>query len=295
MRILAVPRWSFAREGSLRRKFRQVLEHPLIDFHQMSSDEDLNRTITAFSGTPDVVADMVFRLALKAMDVIDLNRHNTTVNRLGALDSCPFILLEHVERPEMLEALVQAENLAGRLAASFGVPIFLYEKSDRGRHEADIAWMRKVGFGGISDIKLNPDFGPSRAHPKLGVTVLGVREYMIQLHIKIASTDIRVANALKLEIGHLRQTGDERFLGVRAMSAVLPSQEETLLGLQLTMPDVTEVDPVILWAENRLLDLGLRRPKAYLVGGIRATDMETATRLRMQPRQVIEPDQKTGA
>src|SRR6478672_6098302 len=139
MQLLAVPNWSFGREKAIVRQFKEILSHDLVTLHYCEADVDQNRTITAFSGDADVVVDMVMRLAFACFDTIDLTKHVGTHPRIGALDVCPLVLTTaegQTKQAVLMNALAAAEDLAGMLAGTFDLPIFLYEKSERGRHEA---------------------------------------------------------------------------------------------------------------------------------------------------------------
>src|SRR5580658_1670894 len=168
MRLLAVPNWSFGRNQVLLRSFRDILESHALVIHYCAGDVDHNRTVTAFSGSEEAVGDALMDLCEVAFDVIDLNRHVGVHPRVGALDVCPFVLLEG----DLLEALAMAERTASKIAAKFDLPVFLYEKSERGRHESDLPSLRRGGFGSLAGQELNPDFGPTHAHPRLGVAIV---------------------------------------------------------------------------------------------------------------------------
>jgi glutamate formiminotransferase / 5-formyltetrahydrofolate cyclo-ligase len=290
MRLLAVPNWSFGREKALLRRFREVLGHPAVELHYCEADIDHNRTITAFSGEEDVVSDMIFRLAMFAFDTIDLNHHVGVHPRLGALDVCPLVILDQdpANRGVLMRALAVAENLAGRLAASFDLPIFLYEKSERGRHEADLPSLRKGGFGALLETPLKPDFGPSGAHPRLGATVLGVRDPLIAFNVNFDTDDIDVAETLARQVRQMRVEGDERVLGVRVMGLALPSKDQTQLHFNLTLPDVTPVDPIIEWVYQQVTKVKVKIADSELIGVIRNTDVPGASRLLIRPMQIVE-------
>jgi glutamate formiminotransferase len=285
MRLVTVPNWSFARETSLRNKFLDVLSHPSVSLHYCESDVDLNRTVTAFSAAGPVLVDMVIRLAMAAFEVIDLNRHTGSHPRIGALDVCPIVLpIGHrsATQAELLSSLAVAENLASQLAAAFELPVILYERSERGRHEADLASLRKGGFGGLSERSLRPDFGPAQHHPRLGVSVVGVRDFMVSINFDLRTDDMAVAEKLAGRIRSMRGEGDERMLGVRAMALVLPSRGRCQVAVHLTLPDLTPIDPIIEW-----IMASAPLAEVELVGVIRDVDMPRADRLPVRPEQII--------
>src|SRR5947207_1545864 len=72
------------------------------------SDADHNRSVLTFVGPPDAVADAAFRSVAKAVELIDLTRHQGAHPRLGAADVVPFIPIEGVT---VAECVALAERL----------------------------------------------------------------------------------------------------------------------------------------------------------------------------------------
>ncbi len=287
MRLLAVPNWSFGRNNLLLREFQQVLSRPDIQVHFCQGDVDHNRTVTAFSGEPGPLEESLLALCGLAFDVVDLNRHVGVHPRIGALDVCPIVVLSKSE-PDFFQAIAFAERLAASIAGRYGVPVFLYEKSERGRHEADLPSLRKGGFGSLAGKTLHPDFGPNTVHPNLGVTVLGVRDFLIAMNADLATENISIARNLAKQIRVLRREGDPRFLGVRALGFPLASRKLVQVSLNLTLPDLTSVDPILAWVMEQASEAKVRIANTELVGVIRSCDVATATRLPVREAQIVE-------
>lgn len=284
--ILAVPNWSFGRSKELLRKGRETLDARSVQVHFCGADVDHNRTVTAFSAdSMDEVAGALFDLCEVFMEGIDLTRHSGVHPRIGALDVCPFIPHEIANMQGLID---EVDGIAERFAAAYGVPTFLYEKSEKGRHEADLPALRKGGFGGLLGKELRPDFGPSQAHSRWGATVMGVRGFLVALNVNFPSTALASANSIASEIRRLRTDGDPRFLGVRALGLPLASQESVQVSMNITLPDVTPLDPIVEYVQDRGLDLGLGRGITELIGVIREKDLEHASRILYRPEQVVE-------
>ncbi|MFZ4507829.1 MAG: hypothetical protein ACOYON_09065 [Fimbriimonas sp.] len=284
MRVLAVPNWSFAREKLLGREFARILGAAGVSVHACEGDVDHNRTVTAFSGEIADVLRTLRELQNAAFAVIDLNRHVGVHPRIGALDVCPFVRLD--------DAPIEALNLwvhraAREVAERWDLPVFLYEHSEMGRHEADLPSLRKGGFGGLLGRELNPDFGPRIAHPRLGVTVMGARDFLIAMNVNLQSGDLRAAKAIARRIRDLRADGDPRFLGVRALGLLLPEREQCQVSLNVTLPDLTPPDPIILWITREAAQFGIALAGTELIGVIRESDLPGATRLPIRGEQVV--------
>lgn len=290
MRLVTVPNWSFGRDKDLHRRFDEILHREDVRLHYLEGDVDHNRTVTGFTADADVLIEVLEQLALEAFDRIDLNRHTGVHPRIGALDVCPFILrpaeAAHAAA-HLAGALEVAERWAKRLAERFEVPVYLYEKSEKGRHESDLPSLRRGGFGSLIGRELSPDFGPNQAHPRLGVTIVGVRDPLIALNVNLATEELPVAKALAAEIRALRADGDSRFLGVRALGLPLSSRGLTQVSVNVTLPDITPVDPIVLWITHRANERNVKVAGTELIGVIRSQDVSGASRLPIKPAQIV--------
>ncbi len=284
MALLTVPNWSFGRSKAMLRCFGEALEARQVKVHYLRGDLDHNRTVSAFSGSPEAVRAAILDLAACALESIDLSRHVGVHPRIGALDVLPFV----VDSPEDLpEALRIAEDVAEQLAERYAIPVFLYERSERGRHEGDLPSLRQGGFGGLLERELRPDFGPSRAHPRLGATVVGVRDPLIALNVDLRHPMANAARQIAAEIRAGRTEGDSKFLGVRALGLTLPSREMSQVSLNVTLPDLTPLDPIVEWIESRARGLGVASAGAELIGVIPERHLKGATRVPFEPAQVV--------
>lgn len=288
MRVLAVPNWSFGRDRRLLADCRDLLaEHP-VSLHFCESDIDHNRTVTAFSGPFDAVEAALFELCALILPSIDLNRHVGVHPRIGALDVCPFIPLEPPKTKLRAQRLKESiEGTAQTIAQQYDLPVFLYEKSEKGRHEADLPTLRKGGFGGLLDRVLEPDFGPNRAHTHLGATIMGWRDFLIAMNVNLRIADPIPARRIADRIRQLRTNGDPRMLGVRALGFPLASREMSQVSMNLTLPDLTPVDPILDYVTTVADSLGAEVAYYELIGVIRSVDMESAGKLHPRPEQIV--------
>jgi glutamate formiminotransferase len=287
MRLLTVPNWSFGRDTDLLRKFSDALSSPGITVHYLEGDVDHNRTVSAFSGDVDEVFEKLHALADLAFDRVDLNRHVGVHPRIGALDVCPFVALPEWN-VDFAALDLKVQDFAEDLALRWDLPVFLYEKSEKGRHEADLPSLRKGGFGGLIGRELRPDFGPKLAHARLGVTILGVRDFLIAMNVNLQTDEIVIAKELARRIRTMRLDGDERFLGVRALGFPLRSRNLCQVSINLTLPDLTPVDPIVKWIAKEALNADVAVAGTELIGVIRQKDVPTATRLPINPAQVVD-------
>src|SRR5450631_949041 len=126
MRVLTVPNWSFGRNKLLLRKFEGILTEHELAIHFLEADIDHNRTVSAFSGDPEVLLSAVDAMAEEAFETIDLNHHLGVHPRIGALDVCPFVPLvaRNEDRAMVTQAaLALAERVGALIGGKYGVPV----------------------------------------------------------------------------------------------------------------------------------------------------------------------------
>ncbi|MEO7454272.1 MAG: glutamate formiminotransferase [Fimbriimonadales bacterium] len=279
--MLCVANWSEGRNNILLAEMRARLRAHGAAVHFDGADPDHNRIVTAFSGSAEIVQKTLFSLAEEALGTIDMREHEGVHPRIGALDVCPFIVLEG----EAEEALSFAKNTAEELATRHDLPIFLYEKSESGKHAADLPSLRKGQFEGLLDRPLNPDFGPDRANPRLGATVLGVRDWLIAMNVNLPADKLTEARSIAGEMRVQRDLGDVRFSGVRSLGLPLKRRSLTQISMNLTMPDAVSPDFIIQWIGDRETVV-----ETELIGVIRESDLPNATMLPIHKSQIVRVD-----
>lgn len=246
--MLCVPNWSLVLDAALAAEARGVLSDLGLTVHDVSSDFDHGRTVTAFSGRR--VAAGVAALADLFLPRIDLSGHVGAHPRTGALDVCP--LVDADDR----EVVTIGRDLLAR-----GIPYDLYEESNPG---TTLPALRKLA---------------QKGHARWGRTVLGRRRFLIAANLNLK--DMETARDLAQKIRAGREAGDPPFVGVRALAFELPSMGLAQLSLNLTRPDVAGFDGVARWTMEWAEVLGTE-----LVGVIRWEDLTRATLLNVRAEQV---------
>jgi glutamate formiminotransferase len=285
-RVLCVANWSEGRDIETLTLMRRAMRAFGAEAHFEGADVDHNRLVTAFSGGLNAVRDTVFAIAEVAFDRIDMRSHRGVHPRIGALDVCPFIILGDSMSPE--EASAYAVSVASHLAERFDLPVFLYEKSETGRHARDLPALRKGQYEGLFGRTLDPDFGPTQPNSQLGATVVGVRDWLLAVNVNL-SGDVEVAKGIAKEIRLERDRAIDQFEGVRALGLELTSRGLSQVSMNLTRPDETAVDPIVGWIKGQASIRGARVEGTELIGVIRPSDLPSATSITVRPEQVVEP------
>lgn len=208
--------------------FRGKRDVKLLDY---SSDEDHNRTVVTVVGELEALKDVVVEAIGKAVELIDLTKHEGQHPRMGAVDVVPFIPIKNV-------TVEEADNLAKEVAKEasekFGLPFFLYEKSATAPHRENLANVRKGQFEGMAekmkDEMWRPDFGPATIHPTAGVTAIGARMPLVAFNVNLATNNLEIANKIAKQVRHL--SGGFRF--VKALGIELEDRGIVQVSMNLT-------------------------------------------------------------
>lgn len=226
-----IPNLSEGRDaGALDRLWRQLESIKGLECLHRTSDPDHHRTVLTLAGPPDSIREAAYSMFDWSAAQIDLRRHQGVHPRLGAIDVFPIVPLRDTS---WNEAIAFSQALGAELAASFEVPIYLYELSASDPARAALPDIRRGGFEGLAakmaDPHWQPDFGPDRPHPSLGATVLGVRKLLIAWNVFLASTDLTLAQAIARRI----RTRDGGFAALRALGFYLAHRQQVQISMNL--------------------------------------------------------------
>src|SRR6056297_3153633 len=204
----------------------------LLDY---SNDEDHNRCVVTVVGEPEELKEAVLQAIQKAVELIDLTKHEGQHPRMGAVDVVPFIPIRNVT---VEEADKLAKEVAEEASKKHNLPFFLYEKSASASHRSNLAKIRKGQFEKMSekmeDEEWKPDFGPDKVHPTAGVTAIGARMPLVAYNINLDTDNLEIANKIARQIRH--SNGGLRF--VKAIGIDL--SEKNIVQVSMNMTDYTK-------------------------------------------------------
>ena len=116
----------------------------------VQSDGTHNRCVFTLVGSPEGIGEAAFRLAKRAMEVIDLTKHQGAHPRMGATDVIPFVPTMGMTVQECVEL---SKQVAGRIWDELRIPSFLYEDSATSPDRVNLAKIRKGQFGSSGGFK----------------------------------------------------------------------------------------------------------------------------------------------
>jgi glutamate formiminotransferase/formiminotetrahydrofolate cyclodeaminase len=166
----------------------------------------VNRTVFTFVGPPDAVFEAAFRLYQVALQRINMAQHTGKHPRIGAVDVCPFVALRNMSNEELRERVALFSK---RIAKELHISGFFYELSALNNQRKNLAYIRKGEYEGL-DSKLKqsdwkPDFGNLKPSviKKFGITVIGVRNFLVAFNVNLLTDKVEIANDIACEVREL--------------------------------------------------------------------------------------------
>lgn len=200
----------------------------LLDY---SSDASHNRTVITYMGSPEACEEASVKLAKKAVELIDLNKHTGEHPRMGCVDVMPFIPIKDATSEDCVEL---SKKVGQRIAQEADLPVFLYEYSASAPHRENLAAIRKGQFEGmaekVKDDLWIPDFGGQRIHPTGGVVAVGARPPLIAFNINLSTSDVDIAS----KIAKIIRRSNGGFDCVKAMGVLLEERNTAQVSINMT-------------------------------------------------------------
>jgi glutamate formiminotransferase len=231
--IECVPNFSEGRDTTkIDAIVQAILAVPDVVLLDRESDADHNRSVLTFVGPPAAVAEAAFRSIEKAIELIDLTRHQGAHPRIGAADVVPFIPIEGVTLEECVRL---SERLAQDVWDKLKVPVYLYEAAARRPERANLENIRRGQFEALTAemgkiAARDPDVGDPVCHPTAGALVTGARKFLIAYNVNLNTPDVSIAKKIAKTIRF--STGGFRF--VKSMGVMLNTRNLAQVSINLT-------------------------------------------------------------
>lgn len=211
--IECVPNFSEGRRPevieAIAQSIRQVEGVKLLD---VDPGRATNRTVMTMAGAPDRVIEAAFQAILTAASLIDMRQHTGEHPRMGATDVCPLIPISGIS---MEETAKYAHQLAKRVGAELGIPVYMYEAAATRPERKNLATIRAGEYEGFAkkmeQADWKPDYGPSVFNEKAGATVIGARDFLIAYNVNLNTRSERKANSVAFDIrekGRIKRIGN---------------------------------------------------------------------------------------
>lgn len=206
-----------------------------------SSDENHNRSVITYMGTPEAVEEASVKIAAKAAELIDLKKHKGEHPRMGAVDVMPFVPIRNTD---MEECIKLSKRVGQKIAEQCKIPVFLYEESAKKEDRKNLADIRKGGFEQMQnkiDEGFTPDFGGNKINPTAGVVAVGARKPLIAFNAQLSTSDVEIAKKISKKI----RESSGGIPCVKAIGIMLESKNIAQVSMNLTDYTVTPPHVVV--------------------------------------------------
>lgn len=241
----------------------QIRTTPGCTLLNYSSDPSHNRTVITYMGSPEGCEEASVKLAKKAVDLIDLTKHEGEHPRMGCVDVMPFVPIKEATMEECVEL---SQRVGKRIAEEADLPVFLYEKSATAAHRQNLAKVRKGQFEGmaekVQDPDWIPDFGGQRIHPTGGAVCVGARPPLIAYNINLGTDNLEIAT----KIGKIIRESSGGLKCVKAMGVMLEERNIAQVSINMTDFTVTPLHRVTELVRNEAARYGVPVIGTELIG-----------------------------
>jgi glutamate formiminotransferase / formiminotetrahydrofolate cyclodeaminase len=290
--IECVPNFSEGRDrakmDAIVSAMREVEGVYLLDFE---SDIDHNRSVVTLAGEPEPVAEAAIRGVGKALELLDLTKHQGAHPRLGATDVVPFIPIEGVT---LDDCVALAKRVGREIWKRYQIPVYFYEAAAERPERANLENIRKGQFEGLlEEVPKNParapDVGDPRLHPTAGAVVVGARKFLIAYNINLNTPDLEIAKRIAKNIRF--SNGGLRY--VKAMGVDLRARHLAQVSINMTDFEQTPLHRVFEMVKREAERYGVLPVGSEIAGLIpkRALELTADFYLQLEnfsPAQVLE-------
>jgi len=178
--------------------FRKRRGCALFDYR---ADKDHNRLVVSLAGEPDSVQEALLKSAQVAIANINLEKHQGSHPRIGAVDVIPFVPLNNITMEECVDL---AHRFGKRYYQETGIPVYFYEEAALKPERRRLEVIRKGQYEAlkreVANPERHPDFGEPILHPSAGATVIGARKFLIAFNVNLETDNVNVAKEIAKKI-----------------------------------------------------------------------------------------------
>ncbi|MGI8871490.1 MAG: glutamate formimidoyltransferase [Candidatus Limnocylindria bacterium] len=232
-----------------------------------SRDATHNRSVLTFAGAAEPVVRAATAAVGRALELIDMQKHQGAHPRIGAVDVIPFVPLGTTRLEECADL---ARRFGEQIAQRFELPVYLYGAAALRPERRRLADVRRGQYEALReelgvDPARDPDFGPSRLHPRGGAVAVGARKPLIAFNVNLATDDL----ALAKRIAHRIRESSGGLPAVQAMGVLLENPGEARraqVSMNLVDWERTGIARVVREIRHLALEAGTEIDHCELIG-----------------------------
>ena len=279
-RIECIPNVSTADPDTLNKISAAIRSIPEVDLRFVDTGLSANRTVFTYIGPAHAVFEATEKMIDTALAYIDMRKHSGVHPRMGAVDVCPFVLLDEEKfQAAFLKAVDQFIEHMG----TKGLPTYAYERSARQPLRRNLALVRKGEYEQLPSRFAQgdfPDVGPKiwdDASAKSGATAMGARPLMVAFNVNLSGgTKTELLQAAKQIAGRIRER-DGGLPGVKSIGWYIPDLDVVQVSCNLTKPFETGVCEVFQTVQKQAMTLAYLAPDSELIGCIPKSQFDDCT------------------
>lgn len=250
-------------EGRNHKALDQLWDHlqtiPQLHCLHQHRDGDHHRSVLTLAGTPSALTEAVYRLYDWSAQHIDLRQHSGAHPRMGAVDVCPFVVLEGMTPAS---AVAFSHGVAREVSARWRLPVFYYEQSAGAGKEHRLPLLRKQWRLHESQALSAADVGADLPNAKLGATVMGVRGPLIAWNVWLHSEDLALAQGIAATL----RESNGGFGGLRALGLYLPQARQVQVSMNLIDPSRSSLFAIFQRIEALAAQAGVKIEQTEFIG-----------------------------
>lgn len=262
--VECVPNVSEGRDGaviqSLADTIRSVDGVTLMNVH---TDSDHHRAVFSFVGAPTLVESAALALAARAVELIDMRRHQGIHPRVGALDVLPFVPLAGIS---MAETTALARRVGESLASRHAIPVYYYGEAALSPGRRTPRVLRRGEYEGLAarlaTAEGAPDAGPARFDARAGAVLVGARDILVAFNVWLSAGDVAVAR----DIARTIRESSGGLPAVQAMGVWLASRGIAQVSMNLLDYRTTSIATVFDRVRDEARARGIGVSRSELVG-----------------------------
>ena len=279
-RIECIPNVSTADPDVLEKICAAIHAVPEVDLRFVDTGLSANRTVFTYIGPAHAVFEATEKMIDTALAYIDMRKHSGVHPRMGAVDVCPFVLLDDEKfQAAFLKAVDQFIEYMG----TKGLPIYTYEHSARQPSRRNLALVRQGEYEQLSYRFASGDFPDVGSKiwnvptAKSGATAMGARPLMVTFNVNLSGGSQKELLVAAKQIARTIRERDGGLPGVKSIGWYIPDLDVVQVSCNLTKPFETGVCEVFQTVQKQAMKLGYLAPDSELIGCIPERQFEICT------------------
>ena len=279
--IECIPNVSTADPAILERIATAIEATEGVTLHFVDPGKSANRTVFTYLGPASQVLKATEALFAIALSEIDMREHRGIHPRMGAVDVCPFVLLD--DESYAKDLVQRAGAFAQDISNKYSVAIYGYEHLASIQERKNLTAVRQGEYEGLEDRFTSgdlPDFGPQTYNSAValhGATAMSVRPLMVAYNVNLIGGELKERlKAAKKIAGKIRER-DGGMPGVKALGWYLPDFDLVQVSCNLTKPNEVGVCEVFTRVQELAEKLGFEASSSELIGCIPQSQFTTMT------------------